>query len=465
MANILITDDDLSLREVLEIALTKKGHRAFSAPDSTTALNILHKESIDLILLDLRLGQESGIDLLVRIREIWAEVPVIMVTAYADTKSAIAAMKHGAKDYISKPFDLDDLLHTVDRALETARLKEENARLRGQVHGADKNIVGQSQEMKNVFDLVKRIAPTNISVLITGESGTGKELFARSIHVQSERGEQPFLAINCGGLPENLVESELFGFRKGAFTSADRAKKGLLEVAEGGTLFLDEVGELAPSTQVKLLRYVQERRFIPLGGTEELHSDVRIITATNRNMEQAVANGDLREDLYYRLSGVKVHLPPLRERGDDVLALAEYFLKKACASQKRKMRGFTSGARQKLLAYHYPGNVRELENIVERAVALEPGATITEDSLIIYETSSCSEQEMGIQKVLAGQMTLDEYLGGIEHKVIQEALRRCNGHRGRAAEMVGLNFRQFRYRLTKLGEKDEESGIGPDTGR
>jgi two-component system response regulator PilR (NtrC family) len=456
MANILIVDDDLSLREVLEIALLKKGHAVWTAPDSATALAVLHRESIALILLDLRLGQESGVDLLVRIRETWAEVPVLMVTAYADAKSAITAMKHGAKDYISKPFELDDLLYTVERTLETARLKEENDWLKGQIRKQYGEIIGRSKQMQAVFDLVRRIAPTNINVLLTGESGTGKELFARCIHNESARANHPFLAINCGGLPDNLVESELFGFRKGAFTSADRAKKGLLEMAEGGTLFLDEVGELAHSTQVKLLRYVQERCFIPLGGTEELRSDVRIIAATNRNVEQSVADGDFREDLYYRLSGVKVHLPPLRERGDDVLALADHFLETACHAQKRQLRGFTAEARKKLLSYGYPGNVRELENIVERAVALEPGDTITPDSLVIYEKIMPTDQDGGIQKVLSGQMTLDDYLAIHEHKVISEALRRCGGHKGRAAEMVGLNFRQFRYRLTKSGEKDED---------
>jgi two-component system response regulator PilR (NtrC family) len=456
MANILIVDDDLSLREVLEIALVNNGHTVWTAPDSTTALNILHKEAIALILLDLRLGQESGIDLLVRIREIWTEVPVLMVTAYADAKSAITAMKHGARDYISKPFELDDFLYTVDRTLETARLKEENAWLKGQIGRHYGRIIGRSKQMLAVFDLVRRIAPTNISVLITGETGTGKELVARSIHNESRRADQAFLAINCGGLPDNLVESELFGFRKGAFTSADRAKKGLLEMAEGGTLFLDEVGELAQSTQVKLLRFIQERRFMPLGGTEELSADVRIIAATNRNVEQSVADGDFREDLYYRLSGVKVHLPPLRERGDDALALAEHFLDKACRAQKRQIKGFSPQARAKLASYHFPGNVRELENIIERAVALEAGDTITAEALVIYEKISPCDQDSGVQKVLSGQMTLDEYLAIHEQKVIAEALRRCGGHKGRAAEMVGLNFRQFRYRLTKSGEKDED---------
>lgn len=456
MSNILIVDDDLSLREVLEIALVKKGHSVWTAPDSATALAVLHKESISLILLDLRLGQESGIDLLERIRETWTEIPVLMVTAYADAKSAITAMKHGAKDYISKPFELDDLLYTVERTLETARLREENAWLKGQIRKQYGEIIGQSRQMQAVFDLVRRIAPTNISVLITGESGTGKELFARCIHNESNRASHPFLAINCGGIPDNLVESELFGFRKGAFTSADRAKKGLLEMAESGTLFLDEVGELAHSTQVKLLRYIQERCFTPLGGTEVLRSDVRIIAATNRNVEQCVASGDFREDLYYRLSGIKVHLPPLRERGEDVLTLAAHFLEKACRSQKRQMQGFTPDAHKKLLAYGYPGNVRELENIVERAVALEPTDVITADSLVIYEKIVPADQDGGMHKVLSGQMTLDEYLQEHEHKVLQEAMRRCGGHKGRAADMVGLNFRQFRYRLTKSGEKDED---------
>jgi two-component system response regulator PilR (NtrC family) len=456
MANILIVDDDISLREVLEIALLKKGHTVWTAPDSATALSVLQKHSIALILLDLRLGRESGIDLLVRIRETWTDIPVLMVTAYADAKSAITAMKHGAKDYISKPFELDDLLYTVERTLETARLQEENAWLKGQIRKHYGEIIGQSGQMQAVFDLVRRIAPTNINVLLTGESGTGKELFARCIHNESRRASHPFLAINCGGLPENLVESELFGYRRGAFTGADRNKKGLLEMSEGGTLFLDEVGELALSTQVKLLRYIQERCFIPLGGTEEIRSDVRIIAATNRNVEQCVADGDFREDLYYRLSGVKVHLPPLRERGDDVLALADHFLEKACRAQKRQLAGFDTEALRKLGSYGYPGNVRELENIVERAVALEPGNVVTAQSLVIYEKVSSTEQDGGVHKVISGQMTLDEYLAEHEQKVLAEALRRCGGHKGKAAEMVGLNFRQFRYRLTKSGEKDED---------
>ena len=456
MANILIVDDDISLREVLEIALLKKGHKVWTAPDSATALAVLQKHAIALILLDLRLGRESGIDLLVRIRETWVDVPVLMVTAYADAKSAITAMKHGAKDYISKPFELDDLLYTVERTLETARLQEENAWLKGQIRKHYGEIIGQSDQMQAVFDLVRRIAPTNINVLLTGESGTGKELFARCIHNESNRAANPFLAINCGGLPENLVESELFGYRRGAFTGADRNKKGLLEMAEGGTLFLDEVGELALSTQVKLLRYIQERCFIPLGGTEEHRSDVRIIAATNRNVEQCVADGDFREDLYYRLSGVKVHLPPLRDRGEDVLALADHFLEKACHAQKRQLDGFDAEARRKLLSYGYPGNVRELENIIERAVALEPGNIVTAQSLVIYEKVTSPDQDGGMHRVLSGQVTLDEFLGEHERRILAEALRRCGGHKGRAAELVGLNFRQFRYRLTKSGEKDED---------
>lgn len=456
MAHILIVDDDLSLREVLEIALKKKGHTVWTAPDSVTALAILHRESIALVLLDLRLGQESGLDVLQRIHETWAELPVLMVTAYADAQSAITAMKYGAKDYISKPFELDDLLYTVERTLETARLKAENSWLKDQIGQRYDEIIGSSPQMREVFDLVRRIAPTTINVLLTGESGTGKELFARAIHQASQRSAYPFLAINCGGLPENLIESELFGFRKGAFTGADRTKKGLLEIAAGGTLFLDEVGELSPVTQVKLLRFIQERSFIPLGSTEALHTDVRIIAATNRNVEQCMREGSFREDLYYRLSGVKVHLPPLRDRENDITLLAEHFLHKACRAQKRSLQGFTADALTKLRTYHYPGNVRELENIIERAVALEPGQSITAASLIIYEQLPGSELECGLEKVLSGQTTLDEYIALHEEKILREAMRRCNGHKGKAAEMVGLNFRQFRYRLTKAGEKDEE---------
>jgi two-component system response regulator PilR (NtrC family) len=451
MANILIVDDDLSLREVLEIALVKKGHRVWKGENSAQAWELLKTHVPDLVLLDLKLGQESGLDLLKELKNYHPDLPVVMITAFAETQSAVEAMKLGAADYISKPFDLDEFSLIVERILEASRLREENIFLKGQIKGYYGQIIGQSKKMQEVFDLVKKIAPTEINVLITGESGTGKELIARAIHNESGRKDKPFLAINCGGLPDNLIESELFGYSKGAFTGADRPKKGLLEAAEGGTVFLDEVAELKPSTQVKLLRCIQERCFIPLGAVEERHVDVRFIAATNKLVEQEVAQGNFREDLYYRLSGVIVNLPPLRERGEDILLLARYFLQRACAEQKKNVHEFTPEAEEKLLKYTYPGNVRELENIVERAVALETGDKITPNSLVIYEQPQVSDRPSGIEEVLQGKISLDDYLLEQEKEILEQALERTNNHKSKAADLLGLNLRQFRYRLSKVG--------------
>ncbi|MEJ5243150.1 MAG: sigma-54 dependent transcriptional regulator [Desulfomicrobiaceae bacterium] len=461
MARILIVDDDLSLREVLEIALSRARHQVRLAADIASAWKTLERESVDLALVDLRLGTESGLELLRRMHEAGLHTPTIMITAYADTKSAMEAIRLGARDYIPKPFELDELLLLVERTLESARLEMENALLKGELHDRYGTVIAHSPAMGHVLRLAERIAPTPISVLITGESGTGKELIARTIHRQSPRGGGPFLAINCGGLPEHLVESELFGFRKGAFTGADRSKKGLVEMANGGTLFLDEVAELAPAMQVKLLRFLQERRFLPLGATEECSADVRIIAATNRPVEEEVAQGSLREDLYYRLSGVRVHLPPLRERQEDILPLAEHFLRRACAEQKRSISAFSEGARTKLLSYTYPGNVRELENIVERAVALETGRVIRPESLIIYETCAPRAHDPELSRLWSGQINLDQYLLEHERAVLQEALAKTGGHKGKAAELLGISFRQLRYRLTKTMEKDEDFSSEP----
>ncbi len=456
MAHILIVDDDPSLREVLEIALSRARHSVYLAGDLATAWEVLERENVDLVLADLRLGGESGITLLQRMHQAGNTIPTIMITAYADPKSAVEAIRLGARDYITKPFDLDELLLLVDRTLEGVRLEQDHARLQGELQDRYATVIAQAPAMAETLRLAQRIATTNISVLITGDSGTGKELLARTIHRLSPRARGPFLAINCGGLPENLMESELFGYRKGAFTGADRAKKGLVEMAEGGTLFLDEVAELPATMQVKLLRFLQERRFVPLGATEECSADVRVLAATNRAVEQEVAEGRLREDLYYRLTGVRLHLPPLRERQEDILPLAEHFLRRACAEQKRTITGFTESARQKLLDYSYPGNVRELENIIERAVALETGRFIHPESLVIYETCHSRNANPDLDRLWRGQINLDTYLLEHERAVLREALARSGGHKGKAAELLGISFRQLRYRLTKTMEKDEE---------
>jgi two-component system response regulator PilR (NtrC family) len=454
MANILIVDDDPSLRQVLEIALSSHQHKAYSAANINQALEHLNREVMDLALVDLRLGQENGLDLLKEIKENWPELPVLMITAYADSKTAVQAIKLGAKDYIAKPFDMEELLLQIDRLLESSRLAEENLWLKEQIQGQHGTIIGESSKIKEALQLTQRIAPTTINVVLTGESGTGKELFARALHDNSPRHNKPFMVINCGGLPENLVESELFGYRKGAFTGADRAKKGLLEKADKGSFLLDEIAELPLSIQVKLLRCIQDGSFIPVGGTELVTTDVRFIAATNREIEKDVAEGLFREDLFYRLSGVIIRVPPLRERGDDVFLLADYFLKKYCKEQNKEIKGLSAKAKEKLKNYHYPGNVRELENIMERAVALETGSNITPTSLIIYEQSN-PEGDSGPEKVLNGDMTLDQYLEQEDRKILHSALERTGGHKRQAANLVGLSFRQFRYRLSKYYDAKE----------
>lgn len=451
MAKILIVDDDPSLREVLEVTLDNHQHKSRSASCLDEAKFILSKEIVELALVDLRLDQENGLDLLAYIQENFSYIPVIIITAYADSQSAVQSIKSGAKDYIAKPFDVEELLLQIDRLLENTRLAEENQWLKQQISGKYGPIIGESPKMQEVYELINRISPTTINVLISGESGTGKEMVARAIHNNSPRREKSMMIINCGGLPENLVESELFGYRKGAFTGANQAKKGLLEKAHQGSFLLDEVTELQPSIQVKLLRSIQDGSFIPLGGTEMIQADIRFLAATNREIENEVVQGRFREDLFYRLSGVIIKIPPLRERGDDLFLLADYFLQKFCREQNKNLRGFSNKARKKLESYSYPGNIRELENIIERAIALETGPYITPSSLIIYEQIH-PEQKASPEKVLNGELNLDQYLENIDKQILTTALERTNGHKKKAAELVGLNFRQFRYRLSKYNK-------------
>ncbi len=448
MARILVVDDDPSLREVLEIACKKKKWLVYLAADSKEAWEHLNEYPIDIVLLDLKLGQESGLEVLKELKKVYPELPVLMITAFAETQSAVEAIKLGAVDYLPKPFDLTELFFSIERILEEKRLRRENILLKNKVKGYFGRIIGQCAKMQEVFKLIERVSPTNINILITGESGTGKEIVARAIHEASPCQKAPFVPINCGGLPDTLIESELFGYKKGAFTGADRARKGLLEEAQGGTVFLDEVGELAPGVQVKLLRCLQEKTFRPLGSSEERKLDVRFIAATNQNILEMVAQGDFREDLFYRLSGVIINLPPLREREEDVVLLAEYFLQRAVKEQKKNIQGFTPEALEKIKSYNYPGNVRELENIVERAVALESTEFIQASSLIVYEYEN--QRKMEVEEVLAGKISLDDYLLQKEKEILLAALQRT-ASKSEAASLLGLNLRQLRYRLEKTG--------------
>ncbi|WP_459892960.1 sigma-54-dependent transcriptional regulator, partial [Desulfothermus okinawensis] len=371
MTKILIVDDDSSIVDVLDIALENEGYKTFKASNIKDGKRLLLSNIMDLVVLDIKLGNENGLDLLKFISKELPHLPVLMITAFADPKTAVKAMKLGAKDYIPKPFDIEEFLLVVKKTIEKSRLEEENIWLKKELKNKYGQIIGNSRKMQDIFTLINKIAPTNINVLITGESGTGKELIARAIHENSNRKDYPFVAINCGGVPDELVESELFGYRKGAFTGAVQSKKGLLQKAHKGTFLLDEVGEISQNIQIKLLRCIQDGTFIPLGSLEEIKVDVRFIGATNRDIEEEVSKGTFREDLFYRLSGMILHVPPLREREEDILLLAEHFLKKFSKEQNKNIKGFSKEAQKKLMSYEYPGNVRELENLIERAVALE----------------------------------------------------------------------------------------------
>ncbi len=402
----------------------------------------------------------TGVDVLREAKRIDPAIISIVMTAFASTDTAVDALRLGAADYVHKsPNAVNDLRLRVRKELERKRLQQENVLLKRALRTPHKfgHIVGSSHAMMAVFELIETIAPTSSTVLITGESGTGKELAARAIHLGSARSDRPFVAVNCGALPDTLLDSELFGHMRGAFTGADTNKKGLLEVAEKGTIFLDEIGEMSPMVQVKLLRVLQERKFRRLGGTEEVDADIRIITATNRDLAKMVAAGDFREDLFYRINVIPVKLPPLRERQDDIQALAEHFVEKFAAVMKKELHGISGAALAHLRNYAWPGNVRELENAMERAVALERTPAILPDSLPegvraaagTASSAAAASAAAAEDLTLTGGFDLEQHVQDIEREYIMEALRRSNGVKKNAAELLGLSFRQFRYLLKK----------------
>jgi len=465
--NILIVDDDESLREFLEIFLANEGYKVRSAPSGEAALEEIRQRAPDLVISDIRMPGMDGVQLLKEIKGIDPTVPVVLITAFASLDSAVEAMKEGAWDYVTKPFQLEELREIVERAISSASTKaarpvdEDN-----RIFQCDQ-MVAKSPSMLKIFQLIARIASSTSSVLITGESGTGKELVARAIHNLGARKDGPFVAVNCGGIPENLLESELFGHVKGAFTGADRDKEGLFVLASGGTLFLDEIGELPLSLQVKLLRAVQQKAVTPVGGTRPISTDCRIIAATNRNLEEEVMNGNFREDLYYRLNVLQIRVPPLRERPEDIPLLVQYFLDKYSREQGREVQGISRFAMDALLKYAFPGNVRELENIIERSVALSASSLILPESLSLArfkerQDGGSKEGVQGggqVQTALSPEsvrirlpeegLDLDELLGSIEKDLLQQALSRTGGKKMEAAKLLGLNFRSFRYRVAK----------------
>ena len=443
---------------LLELSLGEEGYTTRTAPDAESGLGVLRAEPIDLVITDLKLPGMNGLDFLQAVKRTSAELPVVVMTAYGTVNTAVEAMKSGASDYVLKPFSLDEMKLTVRKALDVHRLQQENRSLRealGQRYDF-KNIIAGSERMQEVLATVVRVAPTVSTVLLGGETGVGKDLIARAIHEHSRRAAGPFVKINSTAIPENLLESELFGYEKGAFTGATTSKPGKFELADKGTLFLDEIGDVPPATQVKLLRVLQEREFERLGGTKTLRVDVRLVAATNRDLRAALEQGEFREDLYYRLNVVPINIPPLREHKEDIPALASHFIRLYAAEAGKTIRGITPEALKLLTSFHWPGNVRELQNIIERAIALSAGDTI-EAADIRFDTPApraavpgSTPEDSRVPFPPAG-MSLDQF----EDEIIREALRRANGNKSQAARLLGLSRNALRYRLSKMGLADE----------
>ena len=451
---VLVVDDEVGMREFLSVCLRRAGHQITAAKSGADALRMLSEDEagFDVVITDLTMPGVPGMEVLRHACSLPSPPQVIMVTAYATTDTAVEAMKIGAYDYLIKPFKVDEIQVVVRRALERRQLSSENRRLREElkgVHTLDR-MVGRSEAMQKVFELVRRVAATRTNVLIRGESGTGKELVARALHNLSDRAEGPFVPVNCGAIPEQLMESELFGHVKGAFTGAASDRRGMFEVAAGGTLFLDEVGELDPATQVKLLRVLQERTIRPVGGNAEVPVDCRVVAATNRDLEAAVETGEFRSDLYFRLDVVRIVLPPLRHRSEDVPLLVERFFDKFNREMKRNLDGISPEALDWLLAYDYPGNVRELENLIERAVALESTAMLGSTHFPERRRPVVEVGQVG-REFPEGGVDLDAALADLERSLILAALAHAGGVRKRAAKLLNVSFRSLRYRLQKLG--------------
>ena len=445
MRRILVADDEVNMRWVLERALKKAGYDVETAEDGQFALERALAERPDLVLLDLKMPKIDGLSLLRKLKEHFPDLLIVMMTAHGSTASAVEAMKAGAYDYLLKPFEMDELLIAVAKAFEVESLREQVNYLKEEVQPNHWKMVGDSAKMQELKHLIKRVAPTPATVLIQGESGTGKELAANAIHTLSPRAGGPFIRVNCAALTETLLESELFGHEKGAFTGAQARRSGRFELADGGTLFLDEIGELSFSVQAKLLRVLQERMFERVGGEKTIRVDVRIVTATNRDLLREVKEGRFREDLYYRLSVFPILLPPLRERPEDIPVLVEHFLDKLSTYGQRKT--VSKEALDRLLAYHWPGNVRELENVVERMVIISQGSVIGLEGIPALHSSNRSETDPDLFVLPAGGLSLDE----LEKSLLRQALEQTEGNQSQAAKKLGLSRHAFLYRLEKHG--------------
>ncbi len=456
VARILVVDDEESIREFFEIMLKREGYEVVSASNGREGFEAFKKGGVDLIISDIQMPEMSGMELLGKVKEVDSEIPMIMITAFGSTEIAVEALKVGAYDYIQKPFKLDEVKIVIKQALEKRSLKMENVQLKKELgtRYAFDNIIGGAPPMMRIYELVKRVANTKSSVLITGESGTGKELIARAIHYNGPLKDKPFVTVNCGAIPENLMESEMFGHKKGSFTGAIADKKGLFEVANTGTIFLDELGELPLTMQVKLLRVIQEGTFKRVGATEDIRVDVRVISATNRNLETEVKAGRFREDLFYRMNVIQVHCPPMRERKEDIPMLASYFLEKFSKVLGINVKKISNEAMDVLKSYHFPGNVRELENIMERTVALEPGAVILPESLPKHMLERREEvpgqlDASRIEITTEKGIDLEALVAEFERTLLIKALEQTGGIKKRAAKLLNISFRSMRYRVDK----------------
>ena len=456
--HILVVDDEQSMREMLDYLLSKQGYQVSCAESGKRAIEMLDEDRFDLMICDIKLGDITGLDVLRASKAKNPETVVIMISAYVTTEMAVEAMNEGAYDYVPKPFDNDELNATVANALEMKTLEQEKESIDDQLKKTIhfRKIVGTSPAMMHIFKLIRQVASTRTNVLVTGESGTGKELIARAIHDESPRAAKPFVAINCGGIPETLMESELFGHVRGSFTGATHDKKGLFEAAHKGTVFLDEIGELSMPLQVKLLRAVQEKTVKPVGSNEDIEVDCRIISATNKNLAQEVIDGHFREDLFYRLNVIEIKVPPLRERKGDLKVLAQHFLDKYSKEMGKEIKKLSSYAVDLMNKYDFPGNVRELENLMERSVALSSTNIILPESLALSVhkrrwIEGVEGKRYDLDEVEKG-VALDVILREIEYAYLQKALDFADGNKNRASELLGITFRSFRHRLGKLAD-------------
>ena len=451
MDNVIIIDDEKSLLDLLSVVFRKEGYGVKTALSAAKAFEIIDREDIDLVVTDIKMPEKDGMEVLRHVRETRPDVPVVMITAYGSINQAVETLKAGALDYVVKPFDVEELKIIVARGLAERRLKQENIRLKHDLKErySFENMIGKSRAMQEIYTLIEKVAGTDSTVLVTGESGTGKEMAARAIHFQSGRRDNQFVSINCAALPENLLESELFGHTRGSFTGAVVDKKGMFEVATRGTLFLDEVGEMSPWTQVKLLRALQERKVRRVGGTEEIAVDVRIIAATNQDLKKRIQEGKFREELFYRLNVISFDMPPLRKRTEDIPLLVTYFLQKHCDRLAKKTKRFTPEVIGFLETYAWPGNIRELENVIERIVAIEDRETVTVGCLP-KEIISPQKAKHDTQYFFEPGFNLTVYLDDVAKNHVSQALLATGGSIQKAAPLLGISYRTMRYLIGKF---------------